>query len=439
MFANRKSLMSKATKLAMLAICVGNALAHSIPAAEANPVHFPQAAFSQPHEANTFLIDFSIAIHPQAVNESLMRSTIANLGYSVREIVNYKTRYIAVITTPGGTDDVQAFRTLERYFPWVQPNFYLTPQGSLSGVRATVSDAGSVKVGASNLAWHLGEAHVPAAWKKATGQGIKVAVVDTGVADIPALQNSIWVRGSIDGNGVDDRDPQNHGTAVATTIAGSFSPFSSVAGVAPDCKLVSLRACDSQSRATDLSIMKAINISNQLGCKVVNIGFNCAAPYGLANTAVHPITEIWFENLKRDNSLAFVPNGNDSRVGDNSGYQRNKVMVGGLGRNGRVWSFSTIGSSTTFSAPAENILCKTRNGVESKDGTSFSSAIVAGIAALAWSARPELNSSAMTDALRNACSPAQHTLYLGHGLPNAERAVDNAKVISNGTLYPAGR
>jgi subtilisin family serine protease len=85
--------------------------------------------------------------------------------------------------------------------------------------------------------WHLAELH-----QMATGRGIRIAVVDSGIdASHPDLAGQLAVnRNFVAGqSGAADR----HGTAVAGVIAAKADNGVGIVGVAPRARLLGLRAC----------------------------------------------------------------------------------------------------------------------------------------------------------------------------------------------------
>src|SRR5438093_6823321 len=112
------------------------------------------------------------------------------------------------------------------------------------------------------------------AWSKATGRGVTVALMDTGVARHPDLDGSVLARLDFVGDGATQLDPSGHGTFVAGLIAAHGESFK---GVAPDAKLVSLRVLDQNGKGTMHSVLAAFDwlLQNraQMHIKVLNLSF----------------------------------------------------------------------------------------------------------------------------------------------------------------------
>jgi subtilisin family serine protease len=117
--------------------------------------------------------------------------------------------------------------------------------------------------------WHLAELH-----KIATGRGVRVAVVDSGVeTHHPDLAGQV----AFSENFVDDRPlpAERHGTAVAAIIAARADNGVGIAGIAPQARLLALRACwqapQDQTLCTSLSLAKALHAAIQNDAHIINM------------------------------------------------------------------------------------------------------------------------------------------------------------------------
>ncbi|MCW2707111.1 MAG: aprX, partial [Frankiales bacterium] len=103
----------------------------------------------------------------------------------------------------------------------------------------------------------------PSAWAAgATGHGVDVAMVDTGVTPVPGLNGPNKLVYGPDLS-FDSQDPATahwdgygHGTAIAGIIAGNDGTADGYKGIAPDARLVSVKVGASNG-ATDVSQMIA--------------------------------------------------------------------------------------------------------------------------------------------------------------------------------------
>ena len=161
---------------------------------------------------------------------------------------------------------------------------------------------------------------VPEAWTRATGAGVTVGIVDTGLLRThPDLANQLAYNAGEaavdkrsngiddDGNGyVDDwngydfvtaypsisvyegdstpgpdSDPQDdhgHGTHVAGTIAAQRDNNEGIAGVAPGARIMPLRALGSNGYGTNIAIAEAFDYAGRMGVRIVNASLGGAGP-----------------------------------------------------------------------------------------------------------------------------------------------------------------
>ena len=118
-------------------------------------------------------------------------------------------------------------------------------------------------------AWQLAELH-----EVATGRGITVAVVDSGIdAQHPDLAGRL----AANENFVDERAPpaERHGTAVAGIIGARADDHLGIAGVAPGARLLGLRGCwqaaGGETLCTTLGLAKALHHALDSGAAVINL------------------------------------------------------------------------------------------------------------------------------------------------------------------------
>jgi subtilisin family serine protease len=120
--------------------------------------------------------------------------------------------------------------------------------------------------------WDLADLH-----RIATGRGIKVAVIDSGIqANHPDLAGQLIVnRNFVAGQ---NEIPENHGTGVAGVIAAKSDNKVGIAGVAPGARLLGLRACWQKSGSSTvcdgLSLAKALYFAVQAKADIINLSLS---------------------------------------------------------------------------------------------------------------------------------------------------------------------
>ncbi|MEK6555803.1 MAG: S8 family serine peptidase, partial [Bdellovibrionota bacterium] len=138
--------------------------------------------------------------------------------------------------------------------------------------------------------WGLKSLQIEEAWVQTLGEGVVVAVSDTGIdSDHPDLLENMWVNPrevindiDDDGNGyVDDIhgwdfvknkgsgvDHHYHGTHVAGTIGAKIGD--KMAGVAPRVKLMDVSFLDAGGSGSDVNGAKTIIYAADSGAKIIN-------------------------------------------------------------------------------------------------------------------------------------------------------------------------
>lgn len=261
--------------------------------------------------------------------------------------------------------------------------------------------------------WNVNAVAAPESWAAGyTGQGILVAVVDTGVdLDHPDLAGNIYVNpGEIAGNGIDDDgngfvddvngydfagrdadpdDPSGHGTHVAGTIAAVNNGFGAT-GIAPDATILPVRVLGDNGSGSTSAVAAGIRYAADLGADIINLSLG--GGYSRAIDAA-------IDYARSLGSLIVAAAGNE--YASTPGYparfsatDQNVISVGAYSSSGALARFSNdVGNSGSIQidAPGVGIYSTYAGGrYASLSGTSMASPHVAGVAALALSANPNL-------------------------------------------------
>ncbi|MFJ6165160.1 S8 family serine peptidase [Micromonospora orduensis] len=235
--------------------------------------------------------------------------------------------------------------------------------------------------------WHLGSLATAEANKLSNGDGVTVAVPDTGVHPHPDLTGNLLQGTDIlsggGGNGQDDRN--SHGTGMAGLIAAHGQGNNNGArGIAPRAKILPIRSSteDNESKPDDLG--RAVEYAISSGASVISIS---------SAGSSSPVLRQAIRAALAANVVVVAAAGNrpaDSEVG----YPASEVgvlAVGGVDRSGAHATVSVAGPEIDVVAPAVDIYSTSINGKYRKGtGTSDATAIVAGAAALIRSKYPYL-------------------------------------------------
>ncbi|MGA6170997.1 S8 family peptidase [Streptomyces sp. NPDC012600] len=245
----------------------------------------------------------------------------------------------------------------------------------------------------------------------ATGDGVKVYVVDTGIEAGHAEFGSRVVNGydSV-GDGRNGQDCNGHGTHVAGTVGGATS------GVAKDASLVSVRVLDCRGRGTWAGIIAAFDwVAKDAAADSAPAVLN-ASLGGARSRAVDAAVEA----VADAGVLPVVAAGNDDRDAcDVSPAAADGVVtVGASDRQDRETPFSNWGSCVSLYAPGADIAsARLGGGTVSLNGTSMAAPHVAGVAALYKEENPSATPAAVTRWLTDNATP-EALSGLGQGSPD---------------------
>ncbi|MFI2681372.1 S8 family serine peptidase [Streptomyces rimosus] len=234
-------------------------------------------------------------------------------------------------------------------------------------------------------------------WQKSTGKGVTVAVIDSAInGQHPDLQgNVLQGKSFIEGQRADQESTVDHGTSMASIIAGhGHGPGNSagVKGLAPDAKIlpVALPVTGETVDSTDLG--PAIRYAVDAGASVINMSI---VPSSISSSEEEAIAYAFKKNV-----LLVAGSGNEGMRLGSLASSPGVVAVGAVGENGRVWEDSNHGSALMLTAPGIHI----RSAAASRQyrqatGTSDSTAYVSAAAALLRSKFPDLTAGQIANRL----------------------------------------
>ncbi|WP_310729175.1 S8 family serine peptidase [Streptomyces sp. N2A] len=247
--------------------------------------------------------------------------------------------------------------------------------------------------------WPLKAFDAQSVWKQSTGKGVTVAVIDDPVnGDHPDLKGSVLPGKSfVDGGRGDQKGMRDHGTGMASLIAGhGHGPGSSdgVMGLAPDAKILPVAVPADGEDASGSSVGSWVRYAVDQGASVINMSIN---PYYIGEDDKSALAYALQKNV-----LVVVGAGNDgqsklSELASTPGV----VSVGAVDKTGKVWSKSNSGSQLMLSAPGVEITSASATAGQYRlaDGTSDATAYVSATAALLRSKFPDLTAGQIANRL----------------------------------------
>lgn len=234
--------------------------------------------------------------------------------------------------------------------------------------------------------WHLSALKVPEAQKISQGDGIIVAVPDSGVSTHQDLRGNLLSGTDViaggRGDGHDDRD--GHGTGMAGLIAAHGIGSEGALGIAPKAKILPI-LCSPAGREGDTdALASAIEFAVAKGADVISISIVGGASARLQQA----VTAALMADVV---VIAAAGNAPGSQMVGYPARHPGVVAVGGIDRDGARAEISVTGPEIDVVAPAVDIYSTSINGKYRKGtGTSDATAIVAGAAALIRSKYPYL-------------------------------------------------
>src|ERR1700733_9950436 len=271
--------------------------------------------------------------------------------------------------------------------------------------------------------WVLNMLDVPAAWMNASGEGVTVAVIDSGVnPDVSDLTGSVITGPDLTGLSTPSINAHwgEHGTWMASIIAGhGHDGGSGIEGVAPAAKILSIRVIPDKDdphyakyageheQTIQGSLARGIMTAVKDGAKVISMSIGYSEPSGAVRAAVQ---------YAYDHDVVLVASSGNSGLDDERkdhdfapvsfpAEYPGVIGVGALYRNGTAANFSSNNLSVKVAAPGQAVPAQGRDGLYwTVDGTSPACALVAGGAGLGESRYPGITPGQVTEALTSTAS-----------------------------------
>ena len=248
----------------------------------------------------------------------------------------------------------------------------------------------------------------------ATGEGINVAIVDTGITNHPDYEDRLQTE-CFSAHSGGCRDFQGHGSHVAGTVAGVKW------GVAKKAKLWAVRVLDSGGSGSDSDVIRGIDwvrekkLANPSEQWVLNMSLGGSPAPALDRATCQAI-------VAGVVVVAAAGNETDDARNSSPGRVRQALTVGATEiflRQDRQATFSNYGPLLDLYAPGVNIESTSNNGTGTNtfSGTSMASPHVAGGAALYLSRHPGSSAAQVAMGMVEA-STKDVVVNPGEGSPN---------------------
>ncbi|MEN0005385.1 MAG: S8 family serine peptidase [Bacteroidota bacterium] len=305
----------------------------------------------------------------------------------------------------------------------------------------------------AKVPWNFYNMNIPSAWSTSTGDGVRVAVIDSGVSSSQAKLNSQFNNGLSQGRSLSKastlitgwwwwasnegpNDQCGHGTAMAGLVGGPRGTTGSTTGVAYNADLLTIRA-------TNDVIISGSNETNGVSDAIVMAG----------NTSDVKILSM---------SIGSIFSSGQITDAINYTYGRGKMIIAAAGTSTSftnwygvifpAWLSKTVavtgikegtpltrcnichsGSAVDFVAPMQRrndnsrtslTLAMSGNSPSNISGSSAATATTAGVAALIWATNPSMSRATVLNKMKSAASiyPSRNSQF-GWGIIDAQKAV----------------
>lgn len=205
--------------------------------------------------------------------------------------------------------------------------------------------------------WHFDMVNAEEAWERAKGDGVIVAVIDTGVSPgkingkksrfkrVPDLKDTEFVPGyNFVDRKPDPSDGNGHGTHVAGTIAQSTNNGFGVAGLAPKAKIMPIKVLSDRGWGSVGAISAGIRFAADNGAHVINMSL------GGGGYSASLAKAVKYAHDKGVIVICAAGNGGRERVEFPAAYP-GAMAVSALGPDERLAFYSSYGEQLSIAAP----------------------------------------------------------------------------------------
>lgn len=202
--------------------------------------------------------------------------------------------------------------------------------------------------------WHLERSGFPRAWDQTQGEGVTVAVIDSGVdpnhpdlkANLLPMIDEVVAMGNKDilnETNYANKDGHGHGTHVCGIVGAVANNGIGVAGAAPKVKILPIKVTTSTGDADDATISRGIVDAVDKGAKVINLSIGGPEP--------SPILLEALNYAFNRNVAVVIAAGNDGRAVNYPAAYGGVISVGSITPKDAIASYSSRGSNLVLVAP----------------------------------------------------------------------------------------
>ena len=240
----------------------------------------------------------------------------------------------------------------------------------------------------------IGADHV---WTTTTGQGVIVAVVDSGSGPHPDLAENLLpgrsIIGTVESQDGRDIDASGHGSHVAGIIAAVANNGIGGSGVAPNAKILPIQVLDQAGQGDARDVAAGVRFAADNGARVINLSLGGATESSSLTQAI---------TYANDKGVLVVAAAGNGGAADKPKWPASldlTLAVTAVDQANNATSFDQRGDYIDLSAPGANIVSTAKGDYVTLSGTSMAAGFVAGAAALLFAAEPRVTNAQVRDIL----------------------------------------
>lgn len=343
-----------------------------------------------------------------------------------------------VSVPPGQEERVREAIAKDPLVQYAEPDYIQTvqfvPNDTYFKNQWGLANAGLIIGGKAGTATN--DINIESAWDVTKGNGVKVAVIDTGIdMNHPDLSGKVVAQKVFTTTSIDDKF--GHGTHVAGVIAANTNNSQGIAGVCPDCKLLVAKAMNDSGLGSNSVLAQAIIWATDNGAKVINMSEGGSEN---AQVQAEAVGYAW----EKGSIVIAAAGNNNSNAQFYPAALPNVVSVASSDNLDKKSSFSNYGTWVNLAAPGTAIFSTMPTKayvMQEQDnlalnydylsGTSMATPVVSGVAGLVWASSFGTTNQSVVDRLLKTTDKIAGTgQYWENGRINAAAAVGPAPTVA---------
>jgi thermitase len=374
----------------------------------------------------------------EGVTQNEINQTLAKYNASVKTTITGINSTVISIP-PGEEDEIRKSLSTESIVKYAELDHVahaLTNDPQFSNQYGLKNTGQSIKGQAGT---NGADSKLESAWGITKGNGVKIAVLDTGIdMSHPDLASKVSAQKILITSSIDDQF--GHGTHVAGIVAAVTNNSQGIAGACPDCTMIIGKVLDDSGNGPYSVIAQGITWAADSGAKVINMSLG---GYSADNTLAEAAAYAWDKG-----SIIVAAAGNDNTTNKfYPGANANVVTVAATDNKDRKASFSNYGDWVEVTAAGVNIYSTLpthsyvlqNKGIalnyDYLSGTSMASPLVSGVVGLLWSSSHGTSKEAVVDRLYASADQISGTgSSWTKGRVNAEAAVGGGNRAPKGVV-----